>query len=78
MDTFAHYYTAVSYTHLADIKVEKKVLKTLKVTDNHKFTIQTAAEDTTDETAEVTETPEVTEEADATETSEVTEEADAT
>ena len=54
----------------ADIKVEKKVLKTLKVTDNHKFTIQTAAE--------VTETPEVTEEADATETSEVTEEADAT
>ena len=38
----------------ADIKVEKKVLKTLKVTDNHKFTIQTAAEDTTDETAEVT------------------------
>ena len=54
----------------ADIKVEKKVLKTLKVTDNHKFTIQTAAEDT--------ETPEVTEEADATETPEVTEEADAT
>ena len=48
---------------------EKKVLKTLKVTDNHKFTIQTA---------EVTETPEVTEEADATETPEVTEEADAT
>ena len=54
----------------ADIKVEKKVLKTLKVTDNHKFTIQTAAE--------VTETPEVTEEADATETPEVTEAADAT
>ena len=61
----------------ADIKVEKKVLKTLKVTDN-KFTIQTAAEDTTDETAEVTETPEVTEAADATETPEVTEAADAT
>lgn len=57
----------------ADIKVEKKVLKTLKVTDNHKFTIQTAAEDTTDETAEVTETPEVTEAADATATPEVTE-----
>ena len=57
---------------------EKKVLKTLKVTDNHKFTIQTAAEDTTDETAEVTETPEVTEAADATETPEVTEAADAT
>ena len=48
----------------ADIKVEKKVLKTLKVTDNHKFTIQTA---------EVTETPEVTEAADATATPEVTE-----
>ena len=61
----------------ADIKVEKKVLKTLKVTDNHKFTIQTATEDTTDETAEVTETPEVTEAADATETPEVTEAADA-
>ena len=55
----------------ADIKVEKKVLKTLKVTDNHKFTIQTATEDTT-------ETPEVTEAADATETPEVTEAADAT
>ena len=54
----------------ADIKVKKKVLKTLKVTDNHKFTIQTAAE--------VTETPEVTEAADATETPEVTEAADAT
>ena len=54
----------------ADIKVEKKVLKTLKVTDNHKFTIQTAAE--------VTETPEATEAADATETPEVTEAADAT
>ena len=66
----------------ADIKVEKKVLKTLKVTDNHKFTIQTAAEDTetpeVTEEADVTETPEVTEEADATETPEVTEEADAT
>ena len=54
----------------ADIKVEKKVLKTLKVTDNHKFTIQTAAD--------ATETPEVTEAADATETPEVTEAADAT
>ena len=62
----------------ADINVEKKVLKTLKVTDNHKFSIATAAEDTTDETAEVTETPEVTEAADATETPEVTEAADAT
>ena len=66
----------------ADIKVEKKVLKTLKVTDNHKFTIQTAAEVTetpeVTEEADATETPEVTEEADATETPEVTEEADAT
>lgn len=66
----------------ADIKVEKKVLKTLKVTDNHKFTIQTAAEDTetpeVTEEADATETPEVTEEADATETPEVTEAADAT
>ena len=66
----------------ADIKVEKKVLKTLKVTDNHKFTIQTAAEVTetpeVTEAADATETPEVTEAADATETPEVTEEADAT
>ena len=66
----------------ADIKVEKKVLKTLKVTDNHKFTIQTAAEGTetpeVTEAADATETPEVTEEADATETPEVTEAADAT
>ena len=53
----------------ADIKVEKKVLKTLKVTDNHKFSIATA-------TPEATETPEVTEaadEAEATATPEVTE-----
>ena len=66
----------------ADIKVEKKVLKTLKVTDNHKFTIQTAAEVTetpeVTEAADATETPEVTEAADATETPEVTEVADAT
>ena len=66
----------------ADIKVEKKVLKTLKVTDNHKFTIQTAAEVTetpeVTEAADATETPEVTEAADAIETPEVTEAADAT
>ena len=66
----------------ADIKVEKKVLKTLKVTDNHKFTIQTAAEVTetpeVTEAADATETPEGTEAADATETPEVTEAADAT
>lgn len=69
----------------ADINVDKKVLKTLKVTDNHKFSFATAtpepteeaAEETTDETAdaEATTTPEVTEEANATTTPEVTEEA---
>ena len=66
----------------ADIKVEKKVLKTLKVTDNHKFSIATATpEPTEEETAEVTETPEATDEtadAEATTTPEVTEAADAT
>lgn len=57
----------------ADIKVENKVLKTLKVTDNHKFSIATATPEVTEE---ATETPEVTEaadEAEATETPEVTE-----
>lgn len=64
----------------ADIKEEKKVLKTLKVTDNHKYTAPTATPEPTEEAAadttetEVTETPE----ADATETPEVTESADAT
>ena len=66
----------------ADIKVEKKVLKTLKVTDNHKFSIATATpEPTEEETAEVTETPEATDDAadaEATTTPEVTEAADAT
>ncbi|WP_253288589.1 FKBP-type peptidyl-prolyl cis-trans isomerase [Blautia sp. MSJ-19] len=72
----------------ADITVEKKVLKTLKVTDNHKFSFATAtpepteeaAEEVTEDTedAEVTETPEVTESADATVTPEVTEAAEAT
>lgn len=42
----------------ADINVEKKVLKTLKVTDNHKFSITTA---TPEPTEEATTTPEVTE-----------------
>lgn len=42
----------------ADINVEKKVLKTLKVTDNHKFSIATA---TPEPTEEATTTPEVTE-----------------
>lgn len=61
----------------ADIKEKKKVLKTLKVTDNHKYVAPTATPAPTDEAAEteeVTETPE----ADATETPEVTEAADTT
>lgn len=61
----------------ADIKEEKKVLKTLKVTDNHKYVAPTATSAPTEEAAEteeVTETPE----ADATETPEVTEAADTT
>ena len=61
----------------ADINVEKKVLKTLKVTDNHKFSIAT---EPTEEAA-ATETPEVTEaaeETEATATPEATEETEAT
>lgn len=61
----------------ADIKEEKKVLKTLKVTDNHKYVAPTATPAPTEEAAEteeVTETPE----ADATETPQVTEAADTT
>ena len=61
----------------ADIKEKKKVLKTLKVTDNHKYVAPTATPAPTEEAAEteeVTETPE----ADATETPEVTEAADTT
>ena len=63
----------------ADVTVDKKVLKTLKIKDNHKYTIATATPEATEEvTEEATETPEVTEAADATETPEVTEAADAT
>lgn len=61
----------------ADIKEKKKVLKILKVTDNHKYVAPTATPAPTEEAAEteeVTETPE----ADATETPEVTEAADTT
>lgn len=64
----------------ADINVEKKVLKTLKVTDNHKFSIATATPEPTEEAA-ATETPEVTEAAEETEatvTPEATEETEAT
>lgn len=63
----------------ADVTVDKKVLKTLKIKDNHKYTIATATPEATEEvTEEATETPEVTEAADATETPEATESADAT
>lgn len=54
----------------ADIKEEKKVLKTLKVTDNHKYVAPTATPAPTEEAAE---TPEVTEAADTTTTPEATE-----
>lgn len=57
----------------ADIKEKKKVLKTLKVTDNHKYVAPTATPAPTEEAAEteeVTETPEVTEAADTTTTPE--------
>ena len=59
----------------ADVTVDKKVLKTLKIKDNHKYTIATA---TPEATEEATETPETTEAADATETPEATEATDAT
>jgi len=64
----------------ADIKEEKKVLKTLKVTDNHKYNQPTATPEPIEEAADTTEDTEVTEtpEADATETPEVTEAASAT
>lgn len=60
----------------ADIKEKKKVLKILKVTDNHKYVAPTATPAPTEEAAEteeVTETPEVTEAADTTTTPEATE-----
>ena len=63
----------------ADIKEEKKVLKTLKVTDTHKYNQPTATPEPTEEAAdttedtEVTETPEATEAASATTTPEATE-----
>lgn len=66
----------------ADINVENKVLKTLKVTDNHKFSYPTATPEPTEEaTEETTDTSEKTDEtadAEATTTPEVTEAADAT
>ncbi len=74
----------------ADINVENKVLKTLKVTDNHKFSYPTATPEPTEEaTEETTDTSEATDEttdetteestdAEVTETPEVTEAADET
>lgn len=63
------YYTDTTNQWLddADVKVVKKVLKTLKITDSHTFTAPTS-----------TPTPEVTEEATPTPEAEVTEEAEAT
>ena len=76
--------TTDDWVKKADIKEESKLIKKIKITDNHSFTIQTptptpdpdatetpAAEDTADSMeADVTETPaaDTTEEAEATET----------
>ena len=81
--------TTDGWVKKADIKEESKLIKKIKITDNHSFTIQTPtptpdpdatatpeAEDTADSTeADVTETPEATETpaADTTEEAEVTE-----
>ncbi len=69
------YYTDTTNQWLddADVKVEKKVLKTLKITDNHTFTAPTS---TPTPSPEATPTPEVTEEATPTPEAEVTEEAE--
>ena len=65
----------------ADICVDKKVLKTLTITDSHTFTIQTAQEEDVAEEPEIAEETDVpaaedadAEEIDATEEAEVTEE----
>lgn len=65
------YYTETTDKWLedAEIKADDKVLKTLKITDEHKFTMKMPE-------AEVTETPEPTEEAEATATPEPTETAE--
>ena len=81
--------TTDGWVKKADIKEESKLIKKIKITDNHSFTIQTPtptpdpdatvtpeAEDTADSTeADVTATPEATEtpEADTTEEAEATE-----
>ena len=66
------YYTDTTNQWLddADVKVVKKVLKTLKITDKHTFTAPTPTP-----TPEETPTPEVTEEATPTPEADVTEEA---
>lgn len=73
------YYTETTDKWLddAEIKVEDKVLDTLKITDSHKFTIK-MPEATEAPEAEATEAPEATEtpEAEATEAPEPTEEAE--
>lgn len=65
------YYTETTNQWLddADVKVVKKVLKTLKITDKHTFTAPTSTP---------TPSPEVTEEATPTPEADVTEEAEAT
>ena len=57
----------------ADVTADKKVLKTLKVTDSHKFSIVTPTPEVTEE---ATTTPEVTEAAEATTTPEAAEAAE--
>ena len=74
------YYTETTdkWVDDADITVNKKVLKTLKITDKHTFTAPTSTPEVTEaaEEADVTETPEATPteeaEAEATETPEAT------
>ena len=69
------YYTETTNQWLgdADVKVVKKVLKTLKITDKHTFTAPTSTPTPSPEA-----TPEVTEEATPTPEADVTEEAEAT
>ena len=73
--TESTYYTETTNQWLddADVKVVKKVLKTLKITDKHTFTAPTSTPTPSPEA-----TPEVTEEATPTPEADVTEEAEAT
>ena len=65
--------TTEKWLDKADVTVDKKVLKTLKVTDSHKFSIVTPTPEVTEE---ATTTPEVTEAAETTTTPEATEAAE--